>query len=98
MTDEPIRQAGESVIIRVHAQPGAKHTALAGLHGTAVKLKVQAPPVEGAANEAAIKFLARSLGVAKSKVALVRGHKSRAKTFEVRGVRLADAHRKLLEG
>jgi len=82
----PIHSLPASVRIRVHAQPGAKSTELAGLHDGALKVRVQAPPLEGRANEELIRFLAERLGVARSQITLIRGAKSRSKIFEVSGI------------
>lgn len=93
---EPIIETASGVQITVHAQPGAKKTQVAGLHGDAIKIRIHAPPVDGKANEELCRFLAETLGVAKNDVVLSRGEKSRSKTFEVRGVSLADASSRLL--
>jgi uncharacterized protein len=67
--------------LSVHTQPGASHSELAGEHGGALKIRVAARAVEGAANAALIEFIADRLGVAKRDVRLLRGDKSRRKTF-----------------
>jgi hypothetical protein len=72
-------------IVRVHAQPGARRTEVAGMHGDALKIRVQAPALEDRANEALAAFIADALGVARRDVTLVSGAKSREKRFEVRG-------------
>lgn len=72
--------------IRVRAQPRASRTELAGLHGDALKIRVAAPPVDGAANEAIVRLLARSLGVPPGAVRIARGGSGRTKLIEVRGV------------
>ena len=95
MNEVPIRQSDEGILLPVHLQPGAKKTELAGRHGDALKIKVQAPPVEGAANDAAIRFLAKTLGVSRSRVELIRGHKSREKSFCIQGISLDEAKAKL---
>jgi uncharacterized protein (TIGR00251 family) len=60
--------------------PGARKTELAGVAEGALRLKVAAPPVEGAANEAVLRFVARELlGVAKGRVRLISGDRSRQK-------------------
>lgn len=82
----PIHALSVGVRIRVHAQPGAKSTELAGLHDGALKVRVQAPPLEGRANEELIRFLAERLEVARSQITLIRGAKSRSKLFEVSGI------------
>ena len=67
----------------MHAQPGAKRTEIAGLHGESLKIRLAAPPVEGKANEALLRFIAAELGLRRSEVALVRGETSREKTVRV---------------
>jgi uncharacterized protein (TIGR00251 family) len=71
--------------ISIHAQPGAKRTEVAGLHGEALKIRVAAPALEDRANEALIGFVAKRLGVAKRDVTIVSGEKSREKRLEIRG-------------
>lgn len=70
-------------LLAVHAQPGAKRSEVAGLHGDALKVRVAAPPVEGRANAALIAFLADALGVPKKSVTVVKGETSRRKTVFV---------------
>jgi hypothetical protein len=74
-----------SWMLSIHAQPGAKRTEVAGLHGEALKIRVKAPAVEDRANEALAEFIAARLGVARRDVALVSGARSREKRFTVRG-------------
>lgn len=69
--------------LTLHIQPGASKTEWAGLHGDALKLRVQAPPVEGAANSAVLAFIARHLNLASRDIRLLRGDKSRRKTVWV---------------
>jgi uncharacterized protein (TIGR00251 family) len=71
--------------ISVHAQPGAKRTEVAGLHGDALKVRVAAPALEDRANEALVAFVAERLGVRKRDVEVVSGEHSREKRVEVRG-------------
>jgi uncharacterized protein (TIGR00251 family) len=72
-------------------QPRASRTELAGLHGTEIRIRVAAPPVDGAANEALIRFVARRLGVPRAVVAIAAGDTSRSKVVSVEGVTVADA-------
>ena len=74
------------VTLRLHIQPGAKKTAVVGLHGEALKIRLAAPPVEGKANACLIAFLADRLGVARSAIRLVSGKASRAKRVRIGGV------------
>lgn len=78
------RLDGGSLVISVHAQPGARRTEVAGLHGDALKIRVAAPALEDRANEALVEFIAGKLGVARRDVALVSGARSREKRFEIR--------------
>lgn len=68
---------------RVQVQPRARATRLVGYHGEAIKLQVNAPPVDGAANRAVEALMARCLGLAKRDVRVVQGLSSRAKLVEV---------------
>ncbi len=74
-----------TLILCVHAQPGAKRTEVAGLHGDALRIRVAAPALEDRANAALIEFIAERLGVPRRNVTLVSGTKSREKRFEIRG-------------
>lgn len=73
------------VLLLLHVQPGASKTSIRGLHQDRLKISVQAPPVEGAANEAMIQFLAKIADVSKSKVHLISGDTSRLKNFWIEG-------------
>lgn len=88
------RAADGAWILRVHAQPGARRSEVAGLHGDALKVRVREAALEGRANEALARFIAEALGVARSSVVLLSGEKSREKRFEVRDPR-ADPSRLL---
>ena len=82
------RQAADGrLTLTLHIQPGAKKTEFAGLHGDALKIRLAAPPVDGKANEALIKFVAETLGLPKSAVSLKSGHTSRRKVLEVCGAK-----------
>ena len=71
--------------VRVHVQPRASHDEIVGLHGAALKVRLQAPPVEGAANEALASLLADRLGVPRRAVRVVAGATSRSKTVQIEG-------------
>ena len=75
--------ADGSITLTIHAQPGAKHTEVAGVHGAALKIRLAAPAVEGRANDALIGFLAASFGVPRHNVMLVRGETARRKTLRI---------------
>jgi uncharacterized protein (TIGR00251 family) len=71
--------------INVYVQPRASKTAVVGMHDGCVKIRLAAPPVDGAANAALIEFVADQLGIAKSRVRIAAGLTSRRKTVEVDG-------------
>ena len=71
--------------LHIHAQPGAKQTALRGLHGDAIKLAIKEAPQDGKANKAIEVFVAKALGIAKSSVNVTSGHTSRSKRLFVEG-------------
>ena len=68
---------------RVHVQPRSARNQVVGLHGDALKVKLTAPPVEGAANAACTAFLAEALGIAKSSVRILSGQTGRHKIILV---------------
>lgn len=81
--------------ITLHVQPRASKTEVAGMHGDAIKVRVAAPPVEGAANEEVRRFLAKMLGVPVSAVTVVHGETGRRKTVEVVGAKAAEVMARL---
>lgn len=86
MSEAWYRQAADGrLLLTLHIQPGAKKSGCAGRHGDALKIRLAAPPVDGKANEALLRFIAERLGVAKSAVALKSGQTSRHKVVEVSG-------------
>jgi len=70
----------------VRVQPRASNNEVAGVYGAALKVRLKAPPVDGAANDALVLFLAETLGVGKRSVRIVSGESSRTKILEVDGV------------
>ena len=74
---------GDCITLILHVQPGAKKTALAGLHGDALKIRLAAPPVEGRANEALLRFIAETFNVPLRNVELKQGEQSRHKRVVV---------------
>ena len=90
-----LRAAPSGVSLAVRAQPGAKKTAIIGIYGKGaqaqLKIAVQAPPLEGRANQALIAFLAQTFALPRSAVNLVSGELSRSKVILLEGVTLAQA-------
>lgn len=75
--------------LSLKVQPRARRNEIGPAEGDALKLKVTAPPVDSAANEAVIKLLAKQLGCAKGAIRILRGQTSRSKVVEIRGMTAA---------
>jgi uncharacterized protein len=84
-------------LLIVHVVPRARRSEVAGRHGDALKIRIAAPPVDGAANTELVRFLAEQLGVPRSAVTVASGTSGRRKTVSVEGVTTAAAERTLLE-
>lgn len=74
----------DGLTLAIHAQPGARQSGFAGLHGDALKVRLQAPAQEGRANRELCRFLASAFGVAASQVELLQGIGSRQKRVHIR--------------
>lgn len=85
-----LRETADGVTLAVRAQPGAKKTAIVGAYGEGaaaqLKIAVQAPPIEGRANEALVAFLADLFSIPRGRIVLVAGETSRSKVFLLKGV------------
>ena len=91
------REPGDAtVVLNVHVQPGAGRTAVVGRHGTALKVRVAAPPQAGRANDASTALLVETFGIGAGQVELVGGASSREKRFRISGIEL-DGFRRRLE-
>ena len=75
----PWQHTAQGVRLRVHLQPRASHNRVVGTYGETLKIALTAPPVEGAANAALLRFLASQLHIPVSSVSLLSGEKSREK-------------------
>ena len=87
MTSGWRREDGDALILTLHVQPGAARTEVAGEHGDALKIRLAAPPVEGRANDALLRYLADAFGVPLRNVTLLRGATSRTKVVRIEGPR-----------
>lgn len=85
-----------STRVAVYIQPRANRTEVAGRHGSDLKIRVAAPPVDQAANEALLAFVAHKLGVRRRDVRLVAGATGRRKVLEIDGVTAAEAQARLV--
>ncbi len=81
-----LNMKGEGALLQVYVQPNATKTRIVGEHDARLKIALQAPPVDGAANEALLEFLAELLGVPQKKIELINGQKGRKKSVLIRGI------------
>ncbi len=70
----------------VYIQPRASKTEVAGWHGDAIKIRLQSPPVDGAANDELMRFISKLLGVSRSAVSIVSGATGRRKRLSLEGI------------
>ncbi len=83
----PIRETTAGVVFCIRVVPRASRSEVAGIQGDALKLRLNAPPVEGKANDECIRLLADILAVKKTQVTIIAGHAARTKTVAVAGIR-----------
>lgn len=83
------------ITLAVRVQPRASANAVGGEHNGELRVKVTAPPVDAAANEAVVRLIAETLDCPKSAIGIIRGHTARSKVLLVRGVSAADAANRL---
>jgi uncharacterized protein (TIGR00251 family) len=82
-----ITETTDGIVFTVFVQPRASRNELCGISGNELKLRITSPPVEGSANKLCIEFLADFLGIAKTRVSILRGEKSRHKTIKAINVK-----------
>ena len=88
VTDLPCLQPlpDGSFLLRLHVQPRAASTGLAGMQGDMLKLRLTTPPVDGKANQAVIAYLAKLFHLPKSSLAIKSGQQSRSKIVVITGI------------
>ena len=77
---------GRPASLWIHVQPRASRTEVVGWHGDAVKIRIKAPPVDGAANVELIRFLSKAIGVSRQAVQITAGASARRKRVKIDGV------------
>ena len=79
----------------VRVQPGAKRTGITGIYSATTKphlnIALQAPPIEGKANDALIAFMAKTLSIARSRIRIIHGERDRIKLLVLSGLKVAEA-------
>jgi len=74
------------ILLKVYLQPKASKNEVMGSYRDGIKVKVTAPPVEGKANEALIRFLAKEFGISPSSIEILKGLHTREKTLRISGM------------
>ncbi len=95
MTAPFLRPGTDGLVLAVQVQPRAAKNEIAGPVGDRLKVRLTAPPVEGKANKALVKFLAKRLGLAASRLTIVAGRKSRQKDLLIAGLEEAQVLERL---
>jgi uncharacterized protein (TIGR00251 family) len=89
------KAAAAAVTLSIRIQPRASRNEIITMEGGGIKVRLTAPPVDNAANEALIRFLADTLSLSKSQVEILSGHTSRDKVIRISGMDRAEAERVL---
>ncbi|MGH9239806.1 MAG: DUF167 domain-containing protein [Vicinamibacterales bacterium] len=88
-----INASPDGTVVNIRVIPRASKSAIAGIRDDAVLVRLKAPPVEGAANDELIRFLADLLGVPQRNIEIVSGERSRGKRVRISGRTAADVER-----
>ena len=91
-----LKKSANGVTLTVYVQPRSSKNAVVGIHADAIKVKLKAPPVDGAANKMCIEFVAKTVGLPKSAVEILSGHTSRAKRLLCRTASDTESERIIL--
>jgi hypothetical protein len=79
------RRDGADLVLELRVQPRASRSEIAGCHGERLRVRLQAPPVDGKANAALVEFLAATFGVPRARVTIEHGHAGRDKRVRIAG-------------
>ena len=74
-----LQEKPQGIFFKVFVQPKSSKNMITGIYGDAIKIKLTAPPVDGAANKMCIKFLAKCFKIPKTSLEIISGHTSRTK-------------------
>jgi uncharacterized protein len=86
----------KNILLKIYLQPKSSRNEIVGPYRDGIKVRVTAAPVEGKANEALLRFLAKEFGVTLSSIEIVRGHRSREKIIRVAASLDQELKRRLL--
>ena len=85
----PYTDSHQGIVFKVQVVPRASRSEIVGEHNGALRVRIAAPPVDGAANEELVRLLARALRVPRSAVEITAGHSAKLKTVRVAGLKLS---------
>jgi len=84
--DKLIKRSKKGIILKVKVEPRSSRKGISGLIGDALKIRVNAPPVGGAANEELVEILSKEFGIKKTAIKIIKGQFSRDKVVEIEGL------------
>jgi len=90
-----LKKYQQGVCIALHVQPRASRTKIIGLYGDALKIAIQAPPVDGAANEAICEYFSNLFHCAKKNISILNGEGSRKKSIYIDSVSIEQAKQQI---
>jgi hypothetical protein len=82
----PFKKSKSGITVKIRVDPRSSQRGIGGIVGDTIKVKVNAPPVGGAANEELVEILSEEFGVKKTAIRIIRGHSSRDKVIEISGI------------
>jgi uncharacterized protein (TIGR00251 family) len=82
----PFKKSKNGIVLEVKVEPRSSKKGISGVMENMLKVKLTAPPVEGAANEQLIEVLSESFGIKKSDITIIKGQSSKRKVVEIKGV------------
>jgi uncharacterized protein (TIGR00251 family) len=82
----PFRKSKKGVTVKIRVEPRSSRKGVSGVLGDALKVRVNSPPVGGAANEELIEILSGEFGIRKTAMRIIRGAASKDKVVEIEGV------------
>ncbi len=92
-----IKKTDTGVCFKIYVQPKASKNAIVGLHDDALKIRLTAPPVDGAANKLCLKYLSKITGISKSAFEITAGHTSRKKHILIQCQNGTLSHNEVIE-
>lgn len=82
----PFIRSKRGITLKVRVEPKSSRKGISGIVGDAVKIKVNAPPARGAANEELVEILSEEFEIKKTAIKIIKGHFSRDKVIEIEGI------------